>query len=308
MPLVRESDLLCFAEEKGFAVPGFFAFNMEYIKQIIDVAEEEHSPVVLCQGPEFIQSFGEHVFTEACKAAAHHANVPVALSVDHTFVTDNHTIPALVRDIHLGWGSVMIDASLLPFEENVRMTKELADICRGAGVDSVAALGEVRRFFPQAMKYEGPFEETFVVPDEIMTDPQQAKSFVEQTKVDTLAISIGQYVRSLWDGELPPFKKTARLDFQRLEQLKHVVDAHLILHGATHVNEADLEKAAQHGVSMIKVASEQALVWSNEIRNFVRENPAVMFPEDIQQSALKEVKESMRHYIRLFHANNQILK
>lgn len=102
MSLVRESDLLRFAEEKGFAVPGFFAFNMEYIKHIIEVAEEEHSPVVLCQGPEFIQSFGEHIFSEACKSAAHYAKVPVALSVDHSFVTDEQTIPSLVRNIHLG--------------------------------------------------------------------------------------------------------------------------------------------------------------------------------------------------------------
>ena len=306
MSLVRESELLRFAEEKGFAVPGFFAFNMEYIKQIIEVAEEEHSPVVLCQGPEFIKSFGEHIFSDACKSAALHAKVPVALSVDHSFVTDENTIPTLLRDIHLGWGSVMVDASLLSYEENVRMSSELAKICQGAGVDSVAALGEVRRFFPQAMQYQGPFEESFVVPKEIMTDPLQAKAFVEATKIDTLAISIGQYVRSLWDGELPPFKKTARLDFERLEEIKKHVDAHLILHGATHVCEEDLKKAAMSGVGMIKVASEQALVWSNEVRRFTAENPDVMFPEDVQKSALKEVKESMRHYIRLFQSNNQI--
>lgn len=306
MSLVKESELLRFAEEKGFAVPGFFAFNMEYIKQIIEVAEEEHSPVVLCQGPEFIESFGEHIFSEACKAAAHYAKVPVALSVDHSFVTDENTIPSLLRDIHLGWGSVMLDASLLPYEDNVRMSAKLATICKGADVDSVAALGEVRRFFPQAMKYQGPFEEDFVVPKEIMTDPLQAKSFVEETKVDTLAISIGQYVRSLWDGELPPFKKTARLDFERLAQIKKHVDAHLILHGATHVCEEDLKRAAMSGISMIKVASEQALVWSNEVRRFTAENRDVMFPEDVQASALKEVKESMRHYIRLFQSNNQI--
>lgn len=306
MPLVKESDLLSFAEEKGFAIPGFFAFNMEYIKEIIDVAEEERSPVVLCQGPEFIKSFGEHVFSEACKTAAHHASVPVALSVDHTFVTDDQTIPLLLRDMHLGWGSFMVDASLLPFEENVKMSKELAKICKGAGVDSVAALGEVRRFFPQAMQFKEAFKEDFIVPKEIMTDPQQAKEFIEQTNVDTLAISIGQYVRSLWDGEVPPFKKTARLDFKRLEDIRKAVNTHLILHGATHVHEADLALAARSGISMIKVASEQALVWSNEIRKFTSENREVMFPEDIQKSALKEVKESMRHYIRLFHADHQV--
>ena len=82
MPLVKEAEILEFARQNGFAVPGFFAFNYEFIKEIIDVAEEENSPVVLCQGPEFIQSFGEHIFTEACKAAANNAKVPVALAVD----------------------------------------------------------------------------------------------------------------------------------------------------------------------------------------------------------------------------------
>ena len=58
MPLVKEKDLLNFAEENHFAVPGFFAFNLDFIKPIIEVAEEERAPIVLCQGPEFIDSFG----------------------------------------------------------------------------------------------------------------------------------------------------------------------------------------------------------------------------------------------------------
>ena len=306
MPLLKESEVLEIARKKGFAVPGFFAFNYEFIKEIIEVAEEENSPVVLCQGPEFIQSFGEYTFTEACKTAAQHAKVPVAIAVDHTFVTDENTIPALLRDIALGWSSCMVDGSLLPYEENVAITKQLADICRGAGVNSCGALGEVRRFFPQAMKYSGPFTEDFVVPAEIMTDPKQAKDFVERTGVNTLAIAIGQYCRSLWDGEKPPFKKTARLDFDRLEAIRKETDVHLIMHGNTHVNEEDLERASLNGVSMIKIASEQALIWADEVRKFTAENPQVMFPEDIQKPALKAVKESMRHYIRLLHSNNQV--
>ena len=306
MPLVKEKELLAFAEERHFAVPGFFPFNLDFIKPIIEAAEEEHSPVVLCQGPEFIDSFGANVFTEACKTAAHYAKVPVALSVDHTFVTDDTTIPWLIRIMCLGWSSFMVDASLLSYEENKTLTKRLADICKDADVSSVAALGEVRRFFPQAMKYSGPYQDDFTVPPEIMTDPEQAREFVEYTGVDTLAISIGQYVRSLWDGELPPFKKYARLDFERLEKIREKTSAHLILHGATHVREEDLSEAAGKGISMIKVASEQALIWSNAIRNFVTGHPDIMFPEDIQKPALAAVKESMRNYIRLFHANGQI--
>jgi len=303
---VNENELLENARKGGYAVPGFFPFNLDFIKPIIEVAEEERAPVIILQGPEFISSFGENVFTQALITAAHYARVPVSIAVDHAFVTGEDSIPQALRAIHLGWKSVMLDGSLMPYEENVRMTKELAEICHGAGVACVGALGEVRRFFPQAMHYSGAFDESFTVPPEIMTDPVQAAEFVSKTNVDTLAISVGQYVRSLWDGELPPFKRTGRLDLERLKAIRRNVEAHLVLHGSTHVNKDDLRAAIACGVNMIKVASEQALIWSTEIRKFVTEKPDIMFPEDIQKPALSAVKESMRYYIRLFNAANQV--
>ena len=306
MPLVSEHEILQHAKQNGYAVPGFFAFNYEFIQAIIEVAEEENSPVVLCQGPEYIKNNGEAIFSSACVTAAQHAKVPVALAVDHSFVTNENSIPEQIHNISLGWNSVMIDGSLLPYEENVAISKELAYICKGAGVSSCAALGEVRRFFPQAMHYNGPFQEDFVVPKEIMTDPKLVKDFVERTGISTLAVSIGQYVRSLWDGEKPPFKKTGRLDFERLEEIKKETDIPLILHGSTHVREEDLERAALSGVSMIKIASEQAIMWAEELKGFLKDNPEVMFPEDIQKTAINAVKESMRHYIHVFHSNNQV--
>lgn len=305
MSFVSENELLERAERGGYAVPGFFPFNMDFIKPIIDVAEEEGSPVVLLQGPEFIESFGATVFTQALITAAYNAKVPVSIAVDHPFVTDENAVPQAVREIHLGWRSVMLDGSLLPYEKNVAMTKELARICHYAGVSCVGALGEVRRFFPQAANYKAAFEDSFVVPPGIMTDPDQAAEFVAETKVDSLTVSVGQYVRSLWDGELPPFKRTGRLDFERLEQIRQKTSAHLIMHGATHVAEEDLERAAKSGVAMIKVASEQALIWSNEIRKTVTANTELMFSEDIQKPALQAVKESMRHYIRTFNASGK---
>lgn len=306
MPLVSEKYLLSLAEEKKFAVPGFFPFNLDFLRVIMEVCEEERSPVIICQGPEFIESFGENLFTEACKIAAEYSSVPMALSVDHTFVTDESTIDKLTHTIDLGWDAVMLDGSLLPYEENVRLTKKMVEICKEKGANCTGALGEVRRFFPQAQMYKGPFEESFVAPPELMTDPQQAKEFVEETGVDVLAVAAGQYIRSLWDGEKPPFNKTARLDIERIKKIKELTNAHLILMGSTHVNEDDLALAACNGVNMIKIASEYAILWSNEIRKLLEENKKVMFPEDIQKPGLAAVKESMRRFIRLFNANNKV--
>ena len=305
MPYVNENEILEEAEKKGYAVPGFFPFNLDFIKPIIEVAEEENSPVILLQGPEFIKSFGEHVFTQALITAANYARIPVSIAMDHGFVTGEETFSQILRVIHLGWKSVMFDGSLLPYDKNVCQTREITRICHGAGISCLGALGEVRRFFPQAMDYSGEFKEGFTVDSGIMTDPVQAAEFVNETKVDSLAVSVGQYVRSLWTGEKPPFKRTARIDLKRLESIRKNIKSHIVLHGSTHVNEDDLRESIKCGVSMIKVASEQAIIWSMEVRKFVLENNNVMFPEDIQKPALDAVKESMRHYIRLFNAANQ---
>lgn len=308
MAFYSEQDLLRDAEKKGYAVPGFFPFNLDFIKIIIEVAEEENSPVIFCQGPEFIESFGDKVFTQALITAAQYAKVPVSLSVDHAFKTSEKTVDEAIKAIHLGWKSFMLDGSTLNYEENVRLTKKVADICRPAGIASVGALGEVRRFFPEASDFSGEFYKDFKVPEALMTDPDEAAKFVNETGIDTLAVSVGQYIRSLWDGEKPPFEKTCRLNLERLKEIRDKTDAHLILMGGTHVKEEDLRASIDCGVSMIKVASEQALIWANEIRTQVTEHPDVNFPEDIQRPALLAVKESMRNYIRLFNSNGKAEK
>ena len=185
----------------------------------------------------------------------------------------------------------MIDASLLPYDDNVKLTSEVSKIAHEKGCTCIGSLGEVRRFFPQAMMYKGPFKEDFVTPKELLTDPIQAKEFVEKTNIDVLGVSVGQYIRSLWDGEKPPLKKTCHLNIDLIKKIKE---------------ETNLSLAARSGIDFIKVASEHALIWSDQVRKLLEKDKKIMFPEDIQKPALNAVKESMRNYIRLFNANNQI--
>ncbi|MDD2522429.1 MAG: class II fructose-bisphosphate aldolase [Anaerolineaceae bacterium] len=300
MPLVSERELLDDARARGYAIPGLFPFDMDTIKIIIDAAEEAHSPVIILQGPEFIEDFGPEIFTAAVKAAAHTSNVPVGIAVDHTFRIDDKTFPRLMKCIHLGWKSIMIDGSLLPYEENVRITKEIARICHAAGVACCAALGEVKRFFPGVKDQTEYFHDDFIVTDDLKTDPEQAREFVNLTKVDSLAISIGQYVRSLWEKETLPIKRVARLDFDRLHAIRSLTDVHLILHGSTYVDIDDLTRAAGEGISEIKAATEYGIIWSTEIRDTLVQNPALMFPIDIQKPALQKTKETMVFYMHAF--------
>lgn len=300
MPLVAERELLDDARARGYAVPGLFPFDMDSIKTIIDAAENAHSPVIILQGPEFIEDFGGEIFTAAVKAAANTAKVPVGLAVDHTFRIDRTTFPYLMKCLHLGWKSIMIDGSLLPYEENIRITKEIAHICHAAGVASCGALGEVKRFFPGVKDETEYYQEGYVVSDNLKTDPDQAREFVELTKVDSLAISIGQYVRSLWEKETLPIKRVARLDFERLKAVRAATDVHLILHGSTYVDLSDLSRACGEGISEIKAATEYGIIWATEVRKTVEQDPGLMFPIDIQKPALDKIRETMISYMHAF--------
>ncbi|NMB62107.1 MAG: class II fructose-bisphosphate aldolase [Chloroflexi bacterium] len=305
MPLVSENTLLSNAEKGNYAVPGLFPFDMDYIKIIIEAAEEENSPLIILQGPEFIKDFSAPVFSSALLTAANNAKVPVCLSVDHAFKIDENIFNDVMMCIHNGWKSIMIDGSLLSYEENVKITKEIVRLCHAAGIACCGALGEVRRFFPGVRNYKEPFKDDFVVPDEIMTDPEQAKNFVDVTGVDSLAISIGQYVRSLWEEEKLPVKRTARLDLDRLKAIRETTSAHLILHGSSHVNEEDLKESIKCGISEIKVASEYGVIWATAVRDILVRDKNLMFPIDIQKPALQKVKEMMMGYMRVFNSSGK---
>ena len=305
MPLVSENSILEKAEKGKYAVPGLFPFDMNFIKIIIEAAEEEQSPVIILQGPEFIKSFGAPVFSSALITAAQNAKVPVCLSVDHGIKIDENTLGYVLMCIQNGWKSIMIDGSLFSYEENLSKTKEIVRICHAAGIACCGALGEVKRFFPGVRNFKESFKEGFVVPAEIMTDPQQAKEFVEKTEVDSLAISIGQYVRSLWEEEKLPVKRTARLDIERLKSIRKATPAHLILHGSSHVNKADLQKSIEYGISEIKIASEYGMMWATTIKEAVQKASGLFHPMDIQKPALVKVKEIMKEEMRLFNSSGK---
>lgn len=297
---VSEKELLDDARDRTYAVPGLFPFDMDYIKIIIDAAEEAQSPVIILQGPEFIEDFGGEIFTAAVKTAANMAKVPVSIAVDHTFKIDHTTFPYLMKCLHLGWKSIMIDCSLLPYDENVTKTREIAEICHAAGVACCGALGEVKRFFPGVKDVTEYYFEDFIVPDNLKTDPKQAQEFVEETGVDSLAISIGQYVRSLWEKETLPIKRVARLDFDRLKAIREATDVHLVMHGSTYVHMDDITRAASNGFSEIKAATEYGIIWSTQVRETLTQNPGLMFPIDIQKPALIRVKACLIEYMHAF--------
>jgi ketose-bisphosphate aldolase len=297
MALYTENEILSKAEEGKYAVGSFFALRMDWIKPIFEAAEEERSPIIISNTPELVGEMGFEGYSAALIASAQNARVPVCLHMDHGVTTDEKTLGHIMKFIRNGWSSVMYDASMKPLSENIRLTREVVKMCHAGEVTVLGAVGTVPRDVKEVKGYE--------VPRAGLTKPEEAKRFVEETEVDSLAIAIGQFVHPLTLGEPRPVQKSAKIDFELLREIRSVTDAHLVLHGGTHISDEAVKKAIELGVSEIKVAALQAIGWVDAIREYMKENPDDLMPSNILKPALLEVKKLTARYMRLFGSSGR---
>jgi fructose-bisphosphate aldolase class II len=160
------------------------------------------------------------------------SNVPIAINLDHGAKFE-HAIDA----IQAGFTSVMIDRSMLPFEQNVKEVAELAKIAHAVGVSVEAELGHV-----------GMGDEYVADNDSAMTDPQKALEFIKKTGIDCLAVSIGTAHGA--------YKGIPKLDFDRLVEIKKVTGVPLVLHGGSGTGYDNLKEACRLGINKVNVCNE----------------------------------------------------
>ncbi|MFR6437437.1 MAG: ketose-bisphosphate aldolase, partial [Peptoniphilaceae bacterium] len=175
--LVTGKQILQHADEHGYAVGAFNVNNMEIIQAIAQAADDLHAPVILQASQGAIKYAGVDYITSLVKTTADRIDVPMTLHLDHG--TDFEEIMKCIRG---GFTSVMIDASKHELDENIRLTKEIVRIAHSVGVSVEAEIGKI-----------GGTEDQIVVSDAeaTYTDPEEARIFVEETGVDSLAIAVG---------------------------------------------------------------------------------------------------------------------
>jgi fructose-bisphosphate aldolase class II len=283
MALVTVKTLLEAADKGKYAVGAFNCNNMEIVQAIVAAAEAEKSPVIIQASQGAIKYAGLDYVVALCNAAAKNASVPIALHLDHGTDMDQ-----IIKCIVGGFTSVMFDGSSKPFEENVAMTKKVIEIARAAGVSTEAELGKL-----------GGIEEHINVSerDAMMTDPEEARRFVEETGVDSLAVAIGtahgQY-------KFPP-----KLDFERLKRIKELVDVPIVLHGSSGVPAEDLVTAISLGVRKVNIDTNirEAFCWT--LRDAIMKNPDELDPRKLLKPAREAMTEVIREKIRIFGSNGK---
>jgi fructose-bisphosphate aldolase class II len=227
--LVTNKDLMVPARKNGYAIPAMNVQNLESLTAVAEAAAEEKSPVILQITPSVIKYAGLPYIVGLAKTAAQLSPVPIAIHLDH-----GDTFDTAAKCVEAGFTSVMIDGSFLNFEENIALTKRVVDIAHPKGVSVEAELG----------KLAGIEERSVDEKDAILTDPEDAKEFVEKTGVDTLAVAIGTSHGAY------KFKSEAKLDLERLKILSEKISIPMVLHGASSVPQALIEKATKYGATL----------------------------------------------------------
>ncbi len=227
------SKLLGDALRHGYAVPSFCIWNAETADAVLRVAERCRAPVILMTGPgELLLSYGALADTARTLAARY--SVPAALHLDH-----GNTPQAVDACLAAGFTSVMLDYSTKPFAENAAALKQVVALARPRGVTVEGEIGAVGRVDEVTGEGKG---------HTALSDPDEAREYVEATGVDCLAISFGNLHGNY---KLPP-----KFDFELLEKLRDAAGVPLVLHGGSGTPPDDLARAISLGVAKVNVASE----------------------------------------------------
>jgi ketose-bisphosphate aldolase len=231
-------DLLTEARASGAALAALTTYSLESTRAICDAAERTGLPVIISAGASSFRSVGRDALAAAALAAAHRATVPVGVHLDHC--TEPDVIQAC---IDLGYSSVMIDGSRLPFDENVAITRAIVERAHAAGVWVEGELGGL----------SGDEDASSQATPGSLTDPRRAEEFVTRTGLDALAPAVGT-VHGFTS-------RPVQVDLTRLGRIAALTDVPLVLHGASGLSDQELIETVRVGVAKVNINAELRRVY-----------------------------------------------
>jgi fructose-bisphosphate aldolase class II len=303
MPLVTTKKMFEMAYKNGYAIGAFNVNNMEITQGIIQAVAEEKSPLIL-QISRGAREYASNSYLMAIinVAVKENPDIPICTHLDHG---DNfETCKQFVDD---GFTSVMIDASKLPFEENIKETQRVVKYAHDHGVVVEAELGQL-----------GGIEEHVVGVDDVekhLTDPDQVVEFVGKTGVDSLAIAVGTSHGAY------KFKAEPKLAFDRIQEIQRKLPGFpLVMHGSSSVlkefvdlinkyggkmpnamgvPESAISKAVKMAICKVNIDTDLRLAMTAKIRQVFAEKPAEFDPRKYLGPARDAIKAMVKHKLQV---------
>ncbi len=268
------------ADRDGVAIGHFNISDLVTLKAIFEAARDLNVPVIVGA------SEGERQFMGVCQVAAtvkslrEEYDFPIFLNADHT-----HSLPSALEAAMAGFDWIVFDVSTLPFEENVRQTKTAVEALKALRPD-ILVEGEIGDIGSGSEIHES-------APDlkKGLTTPVEARQFMEETRVDTLAPAVGNMhgmLKSMVSGE-----NRKRLDIERIRAIKSATRIFMTLHGASGTDDEDLRQAIGAGITVIHINTEVRLAWRRGLDAALATEPGQVVPYKL----LPQVVDSVKHVV-----------
>jgi ketose-bisphosphate aldolase len=286
-------NVLELARKDGVAVGHFNVADLVLLKAVFSSAQELQVPVLVGASEGEREFMGVRQIAALVRSLREEFDFPVFLNADHT-----HTLEKAIEAAKAGFDTVVFDASALPFEQNVRRTKEAVEALKTINpailvegeIGNIGTGSEIHEIAPDLSKY--------------LTTPTEAKQFVEFTGIDVLAPAVGNMhgmSQKMVEGE-----KKKRLDIERIAQIKTAAGVPLTLHGGSGTDDEDLGQAIAAGISIIHINTELRVAWRSGLEASLAAQPNQVVPYKILPLVVESVKQVALARLRLFNHVRQI--
>ena len=307
--LVNTKNMFADANAGGYAIGAFNFYNMETLSAILAAARTTHSPIILATSESALDYMGDNMLMAMIAGANINPDEQIALHLDH-----GHSFESCARAIDMGFSSVMIDASNLPFDKNVDITRHVVEYAHQHDVSVESELGTLAGFEDESTNSES----------EIFTQPAKAAEFVSRTGIDSLAVAIGTS-----HGAYKRKSNSETLRFDILNEINKLMPGFpIVLHGASCIpnvlvdiinqnggnikNAAGipiekLRRAAEMNVCKINVDSDNRLAFTAAIRETLNQYKEIFNPRDYLYAAKSAVYENtVGEIINIMNSENKV--
>lgn len=279
MPLVTMKQILEKADQSNYGVGSFSVVSAEMVRGAVWAAEDTNSPIILQVAEIRLKHAPLELIGPVMVAAAERSKVPVAVHLDHGV-----QVSTIRQALDLGFTSVMFDGSHLPLHENIRQTNEVARIAREYSASLEGEIGRV-----------GGSEDNSEDIEMLITSVSEAKKFYEATRVDALAIAIG--------NAHGVYKSEPKLQFKRLKEIKEAIDVPLVLHGGSGITVEDFRHCIKDGIKKINVQTATLNYVVKRVKELLQRNREVDY-FTYHNCVVEAAYESVRNHIEAFQSNN----
>ncbi|MFB5678870.1 ketose-bisphosphate aldolase [Paenibacillus terreus] len=279
--LVSLAEVLKMAEDHNFAVGAFNTPNLESILAVIETAENMGAPVIISHAQLHESIIPIETIGPVMLHFAKSATVPVCVHLDH-----GETLDYVEKALKLGFTSVMYDGSLLSYEENVRNTVETVRMAKQYGASVEAEIGILG-------SREAGGNEPAPSMESVYTDPDLADRFVKETGIDALAAIFGTAHGF--------YKAKPKLDFDRIEKIRSLVNIPLVMHGGSGVSPEDYITSIDKGIRKINYYSYMARAGVEGAEKLLQEKKVDFF-HDLSVAAMEAMKADIEKAMRVFYS------